>query len=64
MRAVATQLLQVLLACIYRRHRVALQEPDEPWALFPLARPKVRRRVQCNRRAGCCAPCAAMWAGA
>lgn len=35
----ATQ-AQVLLACIYRRHRVVLTEPDEPWAFFPLARPK------------------------
>ncbi|PRW50773.1 glutamine cyclotransferase [Chlorella sorokiniana] len=32
--------MKVLLACIYRRHRVVLQEPDEPWARFPLARPK------------------------
>lgn len=32
--------LQVLLAAIFRGHAVKLQQPDEPWLLFPLARPK------------------------
>lgn len=34
--------VQILLACLYRRHRLVLNEPEEPWARFPLARPKVR----------------------
>jgi hypothetical protein len=32
--------MKVLLAVMFRGHTLQLQEPDEPWALFPLARPK------------------------
>jgi len=30
----------MLLAVIFRGYSVTLQEPDEPWNLFPLARPR------------------------
>jgi hypothetical protein len=32
--------MKVLLAVMFRGHTLQLQEPDEPWMLFPLARPK------------------------
>ncbi|KAI3427118.1 hypothetical protein D9Q98_007055 [Chlorella vulgaris] len=32
--------MKVLLAAIFRGHVLTLQEPNEPWMLFPLARPK------------------------
>ncbi|KAL4444062.1 hypothetical protein ABPG75_011799 [Micractinium tetrahymenae] len=32
--------MKVLLAVVFRGHKMTVHHPDSPWALFPLARPK------------------------
>ncbi len=32
--------MKMLLAVVFRGHSLTVLNPDSPWALFPLARPK------------------------